>query len=276
MLHFTIAVLYSSYRDCGKALRVKPEDRRHDIVETLVEVGSASLEDLARRFGVSKMTIHRDLDELEKEGLLRKMRGGATIESSGQFESDFRYRARLAAEEKRRIACRAAQFLEPGMSVMVDDGSTSQNLVPFLIEKRPLSVITNNLAVVVGLSGVSGIELITLGGTYSRKFNGFFGVLTLSALENLRADVVLLSSSAIEGRTAFHQDQEVLEVKRRMITSSARRYLMVDHEKFGRTALHLMSNLDVFDGVVTTRALPQSKARALMEQGIKLYFAEEE
>ena len=254
---------------------MKPEDRRDDIVEFLVELGSASVQDLSQRFGVSKMTIHRDLDELEREGLLRKVRGGATIEASGHFESDFRYGARMAAEEKRRVAERAAEFVEPGMSVMVDDGSTSQNVVGALIERRPLTVITNNLAVTEGLSGASGIELITLGGTYSRKFNGFFGVLTLSALATLRADLVLLSSSAIQGCTAFHQDQEVLEVKRRMIASSARRYLMVDHRKFGRTALHLMTDLEVFDGVVTTRALDAERAAALTDQGIKLHYAED-
>ena len=254
---------------------MRPEERRHGIVELLVEEGSATLESLAHRFAVSKMTIHRDLDDLEADGLLRKIRGGATIESSGQFESDFRYRARIAADEKRRIARRAAEFIEPGTSVMIDDGSTSQTIVPFLIEKRPLTVITNNLAVVTDLAGLAGIDVIALGGTYSKKFNGFFGVLTEKALADLRADTVLLSSSAIDGRTAFHQDQEVLEVKRRMIASSARRYLMVDHRKFGRTALHLLSDLAVFDGVVTTDALAPDRAEALRQDGIKLYFAKD-
>ncbi|RYE71817.1 MAG: DeoR/GlpR transcriptional regulator, partial [Hyphomicrobiales bacterium] len=95
---------------------MKRDDRRRDIIEILVDQGTATLESLAQHFAVSKMTIHRDLDELETEGLLRKTRGGATIESSGQFESDFRYRARVAADEKRSIARRAAQFIEPGMS----------------------------------------------------------------------------------------------------------------------------------------------------------------
>lgn len=255
--------------------RVKPEDRRQDIIEMLVGVGSASLEDLSEHFGVSKMTIHRDLDELEQDGLLRKVRGGATIESSGQFESDFRYRARTAGDEKRRIARRAADFLTPGQSVMVDDGSTSQHLLPFLIDKRPLTVITNNLALIEGLARASGIELVALGGTYSRKFNGFFGVVTLTALDNLRADVALLSTSAIDGRTAFHQDQEVLEIKRRMIACSARQYLMADQAKFGRTALHFVTDLDVFDGVVTTRALPEARAASLRDAGITLHFCKE-
>ena len=242
----------------------------------LVEEGSATLDDLAQRFAVSRMTIHRDLDNLEAEGLLRKIRGGATIETSGRFESDFRLRARTAAEEKRRIARRAAEFIEPGSSVLIDDGSTSQMIVPFLIERRPLTVVTNNLAVVTDLAGQAGVDLIALGGTFSRKFNGFFGVVTEGALAGIRADVALLSSSAIEGRTAFHQDGEVVETKRRMIASAARRYLMVDHRKFGRTALHRLTDLAAFDGVITTRALAQETSTALSEDGIALHFAEDE
>lgn len=252
---------------------MKAENRRHNIVELLFDAGTVALDDLARQFGVSQMTIHRDLDALEAEGLLRKIRGGATIEASGHFESDFRYRSRMAAEEKRQIARHAAGFIEPGTSVMVDDGSTSQMLLPFLIEKRPLTVITNNLALILGLAGQAGIDLISLGGNYSRKFNGFFGVLTERALEGMRADTVLLSSSAIAGQLAFHQDQEVLGVKRRMIASAAKRYLMVDHQKFGRTALHLLADLTSFDGVVTTDVLSDDKARALQGADIKLHFA---
>jgi DeoR/GlpR family transcriptional regulator of sugar metabolism len=255
---------------------VKPEDRRRDIIEHLMAVGSDSVESLAARFGVSTMTVHRDLDVLKGEGLLRKMRGGATIESSGQFESDFRFRARVAAEEKRRIAARAAALLEPGTSVLVDDGSTSAQLVPFLAERRPLTVITNSQALIGGLTPATGIEIIALGGSYSRKFNGFFGMLTLAALANLRADAALVSSSAVEGRTAFHQDIEVLEVKRQMMASAVRSYLMVDHRKFGRTALHVMTDLGAFDGVVTTRAIGADRISTLVEQGIELIFAEEE
>lgn len=254
---------------------MKLEDRRHDLVEHLMEAGSASLEDLAARFGVSKMTIHRDLDDLEKEGLLRKVRGGATIEASGQFESDFRYRARARVPEKARIAAQAANFVEPGTSVLVDDGSTTQRLVPYLVDKRPLTVITNSASVIAGLTDTHGIDLIALGGTYSRKFNGFFGMLTLAALKNFRADTALLSSSAVDGRTAFHQDQEVLEVKRRMIASAARKYLLVDHQKFGRTALHVMTDLDVFDGIVTSSELDDRHAAFLRDQGIGLTIAEE-
>lgn len=255
---------------------MRPEDRRDDIVEFLIENGSAAVDALADTFAVSKMTIHRDLDFLEDEGLLRKVRGGATIEASGQFESDFRYRVRIATEEKREIAEKAAQFVEPGTSVMIDDGSTSLAIIPCLLKKTPLTVITNNLEIIKQLSGRPGITLITLGGSYAKKFNGFFGVLTHNALSTLRADIALLSTSAITNATAYHQDQEILAVKRQMIESASKAYLMVDHQKFGKTALHVFSHLSEFDGVIVSPQLPTETVRNLRQEGVRLHFTEDQ
>ncbi len=252
---------------------LKADSRRQKIVELLVTEGSASLNRLAQHFDVSIMTIHRDLDALESQGLLRKQRGGATVKSSLQFESDFRYRVQMSANEKRSIAQRAAEFIEPGMSVMLDDGSTSLAIAPFLIDKAPLTIITNNLSVISDLGGITGITVLALGGTYSKKFNGFFGILTESAIDDLRADVAFLSSSAADPASAFHQDLEVVAVKRRMIKSSARRYLIVDHHKFERTALYFLAKLSEFDGVITNRELTSSNAEALQNNGISLYYA---
>ncbi|WEX76396.1 DeoR/GlpR family DNA-binding transcription regulator [Sinorhizobium numidicum] len=249
---------------------MKPEDRREAIMDVLMEAGTASIEDLALRFGVSKMTVHRDLDDLEQAGLLRKVHGGASIQSSPQFESDFRYREKIAAGEKRRIAEYAATLVEPGGSLIIDDSSTAGAIAAFLKDIRPLTVITNNLGVVTELSGAPGINVIALGGQYSKKFNGFFGIITEEALRSLRADVAFLSSSAIQGTTAFHQDQEVVQTKRQMVKAATRKYLLVDHEKFGRAALHFLTDLDAFDAVLTGSEVSDEHAAALSEAGVKL------
>nr|WP_244493819.1 DeoR/GlpR family DNA-binding transcription regulator [Aureimonas sp. AU4] len=240
----------------------------------LVAEGAASIEALSQRFAVSRMTIHRDLDEMEGEGLLRRVRGGASVEASGQFESDVRYRSHVALEEKRAIARTAAGFVEPGMSVMVDDGSTGRCLAPFLAERVPLTVITNNMGLIGDLAPVPRLRLLSLGGTYSQRFDGFFGVVTEAALGTLRADIAILSSSAIEGRTAFHQDQEVLAVKQRMHGAARRRVLMAHHQKFGRTALHLWTDLSTFDALVTSNALVPAALGALRDEGIAVHVAD--
>jgi DeoR/GlpR family transcriptional regulator of sugar metabolism len=239
-------------------------------MDMLLEAGTASVDELSSRFGVSKMTIHRDLDELEGGGLLRKVRGGASIQSSAQFESDFRYRQTLAADEKDRIADAAARLIEPGQTVMIDDGSTAGTIARHLAEQRPLTVISNNLTVINGLAGVAGIQLIAIGGQYSRKFNGFFGISCEEALRSLRADVAFLSSSAIHGVSAFHQDPEVVQSKRLMLSAADRRYLLVDHSKFGRPALHFVTELAAFDSVLTGAA-PEAAHRAVLEAaGVRL------
>jgi DeoR/GlpR family transcriptional regulator of sugar metabolism len=255
---------------------MKLDDRRQQIVELLMEAGSVTLEELAQRFNVSKMTIHRDLDDLESAGMLRKVRGGASIETSIQFESDYRYRERRDAEEKRCIARAAADLIEPGMTVLINDGTTAGLLAELLPEKRPLTVITNNMAAIGALWNANGINLLALGGNYSRKFNGFFGLVTEESLMRLRADVSFISAPAVSGMACFHMDHEVVRTKRLMISCGARSYLLVDHQKFGRTALHHLANLTEFEAIITGAALERSISAPLVDAGIRLISVGEE
>lgn len=249
---------------------MKPNDRRQMIMETLMESGLAAVDELALRFGVSKMTIHRDLDDLEQAGLLRKVHGGASIQSSLHFESDFRYREKIAAEEKRRLARHATGLIEPGQIIIIDDGSTAGAIADHIGDIRPLTVITNNLGVINKLASVAGIEVIALGGLYSKKFNGFFGVTTQEALRSLRADIAFLSSSAIHGTAAVHQDQEVVQTKRQMMASAEKSYLLVDHGKFGKSALHFLTELGGFDAVFTGDEIAATYVTGLRQSGITL------
>jgi DeoR/GlpR family transcriptional regulator of sugar metabolism len=242
-------------------------------MEWLLQRGTLSVEDLAARFSVSKMTIHRDLDELEANGFLRKVRGGASMQSSSRFESDYRYRQKVAAEEKERIAIATARLIEPGQTIIIDDSSTSGRVAHHLVDLKPLTVISNNLGVIEQLAGVAGINLIALGGRYSKKFNGFFGIVTDEALKSLRADIAFLSSSAIHDTMAFHQEQEVVQTKRLMIAAAERSYLLVDHGKFEKRALHFLAELGDFSGVITGAAVPEALAKRFSDAGVVLNVA---
>ncbi len=253
---------------------MKTDARRQAIMDFLLERGSAGVDDIASRFMVSRMTVHRDLDQLEAEGLLRKVRGGATVQSSSQFESDFRYRARISTGEKAAIAAEAAGLVEPGQSLILDDGSTSAAVVPHLLERRPLTVITNNADAIRRLMGVQGVKLFALGGEYNRRFHGFFGLLTEQALTSVRADAVLLSTSSVADGTAFHQDQEIVKTKRAMIAAADRRHLLADSAKFDKTALHVLTALSDFDTVVSGAPLSARARAGIAEAGVALRIAE--
>lgn len=254
---------------------MKRDRRRQAIMDLLIERRAVDLEDLADRFGVSKMTIHRDLDDLEQTGLLRKIRGGATIETGTRFESDFRIREMQDADGKARMARVALDFVEPGMTVMVNDGSMAAVLGAGLPEKAPLTVITNNAAVIDHLKEATRVTLIALGGEYSAKFNGFFGLVTETALSRLRADLAFISTPAVAGLQAFHMDSAVVQAKRVMIRSSGRRVLLVNHRRFGHPAMHLLADLAEFDAIITDASPPAEDCTAIEEAGLKLTLAKE-
>ncbi|PWR02499.1 DeoR family transcriptional regulator [Meridianimarinicoccus roseus] len=252
---------------------MKRDTRRQQIIDLLVDRGAVDVEDLARRFAVSKMTVHRDLDELEGMGLLRKVRGGASMEASAQFESDFRYRERQGLDTKQRLARAAMELVAPGMSVIVNDGSTAAVLGAMLAEIRPLTVITNNQAVIDALRNAPGITLVALGGVYSAKFNGYFGLMTEDSLARLRADIAFVSSPALDLAGVHHMDAQVIRSKRGMMAAATRRCLMVNHGRFGHGALYRLSGLDAFDTLITDAAPPPDLRAALDGAGVALTVA---
>ncbi len=97
----------------------------------------------------------------------------------------------------------------------------------------------------------TGSNLIALGGTYSAKFNAFFGILTEEALARLSADIAFVSSPAVNGQLVYHMDENVVRTKRAMTNAAARSCLLVNHQRFGRPALHVMADLTDFDAIIT-------------------------
>lgn len=255
---------------------VKRDDRQEAIMDLLVAEGEVNLDNLAGHFLVSRMTIHRDLDDLEAAGLLRKVRGGATIRSGTQFESDFRFREHQDSNAKTAIARIALKLVEPGMSVMINDGSMAAMLGKLLIAKRPLTVITNNAAVIDSLKTEVGITLIAIGGVYSAKFNAYLGKVTEDALSGLRADISFISSPAVSGLEVFHMDANVVRAKKAMIEQSAVRVLLVNHNRFECTALYRLAALTDFEHIISDTT-PDPNARAVLDRaGLKLTLADTE
>jgi len=249
---------------------MKAETRREEIADYIMQAGQARIEDLVAHFGVSRMTIHRHIDALAQQGMLRKLHGMVTVQPSGLYESTFRYRETVGKAEKTALARAAMAHVEAGQAVMLDDSSTVCALADLLADARPLTVITNSHAAAGRLVEADEVELISLGGKYHRTYNAYIGMTCEKAVAALRANILFCSASAIDGGTAFIQDAEVTKVKQAMMVSSSRKILLADSSKFGRVALNVLADLAAFDLVLTTDRLDGATRARLAESGVNL------
>ncbi|HUR01378.1 MAG TPA: DeoR/GlpR family DNA-binding transcription regulator [Nonomuraea sp.] len=240
--------------------------RRQAMAEHLMRHGAASVSELAEFYRVSVMTVHRDLDELEFQGMVRKYRGGASAQASSVFESNIAYRLTAQTAEKEAIARHVVGLIEPGSSVMIDDSTTALAVARHLAEVAPLTVVTNFLEAIKLLAPVPGIRLMALGGEYHPTHDSFLGVGCVDAVEAMNADTVIVSTSAISDRHAFHQEQEIVLVKRAMVAAGTRRVLAVDHTKLDRVALHRVAPLEKFDVIVVDAQAPAEAVKRLRER----------
>lgn len=254
----------------GDSRQLRQAERQRSISEIVMAEGTVRIEHLVSRFGVSAMTIHRDLDELEARGLLRKSRGVATALSSSLVESSDVYRAGQQVRVKRALAATALQFIGTGQSVFLDDSTTVAQIAPLLAQKTPLTVITNSLTLMHELRTIRGISLISLGGSYYNWCSAFMGDMTNRAVGMLRADVVLMSTAAIVDDTCFFQSEQTVATKRAMFDAAAMRILIVDHTKFHNRALHALAPLQEFDLVILDAATDPLHIDRLRHQGVRI------
>ncbi|MCC6313882.1 MAG: DeoR/GlpR transcriptional regulator, partial [Thermomicrobiales bacterium] len=191
--------------------------------------------------------------------------GGATPQPSSLFESDVRYRLGAAREEKEALARYALRLIEPGQAVLLDDASTTLALARLLPTAAPLTAITNFRPSIELLRETPEIRLIALGGEYFPHHDSFMGLVCEGALATIRADIFFMSTSAVSGGIAWHQEPITVSAKRAMLKAATKRVLLIDHGKLGKVALHQLAPLSDFDLVVVDDGIDEGGIRELRE-----------
>jgi DeoR/GlpR family transcriptional regulator of sugar metabolism len=260
-------------KDNGFITNFSQAERQAWITEYILEQGSIFVDELIDRFQVSRMTIHRDLDDLERQGVLHKIRNGATAMPSNLFESDIRFRLARQSIEKEAIAQLAITYIEPGQSIFLDEATTLLPLVRMLPSVAPITVITNFLPILIELRPHKEIQLIGLGGQYLPRFDTFTGPPCIQAVANLHADCYFTSTTAVKGTLAFHPDPSITQVKRSMMVHTDHQFLLIDHTKFENTGLYKFAELTEFFKVITDSGLDSSVADSLAAAGVSIEVA---
>jgi DeoR/GlpR family transcriptional regulator of sugar metabolism len=253
--------------------RLTSIQRREAIRDRVVEAGFVRNETLAEAFGVTVMTIHRDLKVLEAQGWLHKLRGGAQVNTSALVDTTVRHRLTEKVAEKQAIARCALQHVGDGSVVMIDDSTTALELVRLLPGRGPLTAITNFLLAINQLAEASDIDLIALGGSYNATYDSFHGLHVREAISRLRADVVFMSTTAVVDGDLFHKSDETILIRHAMMAAAARKILLVDHSKFRRRATHQLAALTDFDVVIVDAGIDDRELAAMRERGVRVEVA---
>ncbi len=231
--------------------------RRMDIFNLLQKNKTVEVGELARLFHVSTMTIRRDLELLEKQGLVTKNYGGAMLNQTAAIEPSFTLKQKTQLDGKMNIAKEAARFVQDGDSILIDCGTTTLQLCRFIQDKR-LTVITNSWPIVSYLQANPKIKLILAPGIYSSTSNGVISAMTIDFFHQFQADKVFMGTQGFSlSEGASVPDVEDAQVKRALIQSGRKKFLMVDHEKFDAHYLCRHANANEFDMIITDKEIDE-------------------
>lgn len=248
--------------------------RRSRISELLNQRGECSVEHLARRVGVSTMTIRRDLQALAAAGRVIRTHGGATPAERIAFEFQFLERSRKNRRAKWAIAAAAAELVDDGQSVLLDSGTTTLALAERLKTKKSLTVITTSLPIASALQFCERIEVLLLGGFVRRDSPDLTGALTEANVERLRADVAFIGADGVDRRgNIYNASLPVGRLLGKMASSANRVYVVADSSKIGASALMRFGSIAKWDGLITDAGVERATAAALRRAGVNLIKA---
>jgi DeoR/GlpR family transcriptional regulator of sugar metabolism len=244
--------------------------QRHKlIVEEIRRKGAVRVSELTELLAVSEMTIRRDLEALEREGLLRRVHGGATRLSPRGYEPPFALRAVSETETKRRIGERAAGLVTDGETIVIDMGTTTLELARALRNATGLTILTPSLRAAELLLPNPALRVIVTGGIARHGELSLIGELSERAFEALNCDTVFLGAAGVSvhaGVTDFHLDE--VRVKRAALRSARRCVVLAQASKLGEVALAPVCPLERVDVLVTDEGAPEETLAGIRECGV--------
>src|SRR5579875_1905097 len=257
-----------------KDTRMIAQERRQRIFEDIESSGIASVRELAHRFEVSTITVMRDLQELEQEGLIRRVHGGAISVRGASYEPPFLARESQYLSEKQRIAAKAVEMIQDGDSIILDVGTTTLEIARALKGKRNLTVLVSNLRAALELASQPAIQVIVVGGMLRASELSMVGHLTEQTLRSFQVDKAFIGVGGItleHGLTEFNFDEA--GTKRAMFECARERIVVADHTKFGKVMFTRVAPLSEVDLIVTNHEIVEGARRELDEAGVKLLLA---
>lgn len=248
--------------------KLYPQERHARILELVASRGRVEVTTLADELDVTTETIRRDLTKLVRQGLVRRVHGGAIHVERLGYEPTLVVRGERFASEKERIARAALSLLPDGGSVLLDAGTTTMALARLLPQDRALTVVTNSIPASGLLSAMPKVDFYLLGGRVRSRTAAAVGRWASAAMADLVVDVAFMGTNGLSlehGLTTPNLDEA--NTKTAMIAASRRVILLCDHSKVGAVLFCKFGDLDQIDVIVSDAGLDDETADRLSARG---------
>lgn len=249
-------------------------ERQQEILRRVRAAGRGEVATLAEDLAVTSETVRRDLDALERQGLIRRVHGGALPIERLRFEPGVSERAAAMAAEKNRIAKAALDLLPREGAVLIDAGTTSARFADLFPDDRELTVVTNALPIALTLSTRSRLNVLTTGGRVRGRTLAQVDRWALRSLAEIRVDVAFVATNGVSvdgGLTT--PDLAEAAVKEAMIAAANRVVLLADHTKVGDDHFCRFADISQIDVFVTDSGLDTEAVDALTQAGVEVVLA---
>lgn len=241
-------------------------ERQLKILGMIQDNGSVQVEELARELDVSPMTIRRDLEKLQKDGLIERCHGGAV----NKTEVNYAVKSISNHEQKVKIARKAAEFVWEGTTVFLDAGTTTYEIAALIMELQRMTVVTNDLEIARLLKS-SRVELFLCGGYVLKATGSTVGYHATQMMEKFRFDTGFFGAAAID--ESFHVLTPTIDkafLKRQLASQCRQAFLVVDDSKFNRQGINLINRLEDYTGVITDHDFKESEKAVLRKAGARI------
>lgn len=249
------------------------EDRRRRAVALITKNGEAKFAELAEVFGVSEMTVRRDLEILEHKGTVRRVRGGAIPVVSRSHEPPVAERSQYAMAAKRAIGSAAAALLKDGETAILDVGTTTLECARAISGFRTLTVVTASLAVGLELANKPGVRTLLTGGVIRPGEMSLIGHRAEDSFADLNCDTFFLGVAGVDptrGLTEYNLDDA--RVKQAAMRAARRCVVLADQSKIGRVAFATVVPLSRVDVLVTDAPAAHPVLAQVAEAGVEIVF----
>ncbi|NPD70390.1 DeoR/GlpR transcriptional regulator [Lichenicola cladoniae] len=250
-------------------------NRQKEIVDRLRVDGKVSVAVLSDELGVSVVTIRNDLDVLERQQMLRRLRGGAIAVRPARFQRSLHPLHNAFEEEKTRIGELAASLVRDGETIIIDAGSTTLALARALsMALQDVAVVTPALDVALELERHMGVKVVITGGTFAKPQRCLISPFATTLLRQINADVAFVACSGVDAEKGFTtQSWEEAEVKHAIVAASSRVVFLADRGKIGHVATAKIMDIKDAELLITDSDADPATLRPLEHAGLNIILA---